>query len=472
MSPERADQDVEGGTVAQLAAAVRAGDLAGVGAILEARPELVHMDAAENDERRALHYAVLDRAPEMVRLLMRHDADARKGIYPYRDATSPLAIATDRGYGELVAIIADEEHRRSAVSVNRPGASSAMVPEISPVEQAVTRGDAAWLRARYAERTPANPGVIDILAPPSGLLTLAVKHDQPEILSLLLDLGFDPDERMRLKNLETAEYSWGMPLWHCAALKRHAMAETLLKRGADPNGRVYASGSPVFSAYRQGDRAMIELLQRYGGVTDAVTVAMHGETTLAAKMLTGELDGRIQDGLFAGATVAEQLLWGAADGGYPGIVRMALPDVDWPRDDPRWYGMLWRPFPGPAPRPDFARYLECFGLILERGDPNAPGSFGRTLLHDIAVRGAPDEQVAFAIQLVDRGARLDVRDDLLMSTPLGWACRWGRTELATLLLARGADPVEADAEPWASPRAWAEKMRHLAVLDLLPPARA
>ncbi|MGA7524889.1 MAG: hypothetical protein WBW84_20735 [Acidobacteriaceae bacterium] len=32
----------------------------------------------------------------------------------------------------------------------------------------------------------------------------------------------------------------------------------------------------------------------------------------------------------------------------------------------------------------------------------------------------------FAAMLIDHGARLDLRDDLLKSTPLGWACRWGR----------------------------------------------
>jgi hypothetical protein len=39
--------------------------------------------------------------------------------------------------------------------------------------------------------------------------------------------------------------------------------------------------------------------------------------------------------------------------------------------------------------------------------------------------------------------------------------------MARLLLERGADPVEADAEPWATPRAWAEKRKHNAVLALL-----
>jgi len=69
--------------------------------------------------------------------------------------------------------------------------------------------------------------------------------------------------------------------------------------------------------------------------------------------------------------------------------------------------------------------------------------------------------------LLDAGARLNLRDELLKSTPLGWACRWGRIELVKLFLARGADPIEADAEPWATPRAWAEKMKHAEALMLL-----
>ena len=36
-----------------------------------------------------------------------------------------------------------------------------------------------------------------------------------------------------------------------------------------------------------------------------------------------------------------------------------------------------------------------------------------------------------------------------------------------LLLERGADPVEPDAEPWATPSAWAQKMKHEKVLEVL-----
>jgi hypothetical protein len=34
-------------------------------------------------------------------------------------------------------------------------------------------------------------------------------------------------------------------------------------------------------------------------------------------------------------------------------------------------------------------------------------------------------------------------------------------------LKRGADPIEADAEPWATPMAWARKMKRDKILEVL-----
>ena len=52
---------VDGVNAKHLVDAVRAGDLEKVRAMLRARPELVNMDMGE-DEHRAIHYAVVDRA--------------------------------------------------------------------------------------------------------------------------------------------------------------------------------------------------------------------------------------------------------------------------------------------------------------------------------------------------------------------------------------------------------------------------
>jgi ankyrin repeat protein len=77
------------------------------------------------------------------------------------------------------------------------------------------------------------------------------------------------------------------------------------------------------------------------------------------------------------------------------------------------------------------------------------------------------ERARFAAMLLDHGARLDLRDEMLKSTPLGWACRWGRKDMVELLIARGAPVDEPDAEPWATPMVWAEKMKHENIAQVL-----
>jgi ankyrin repeat protein len=91
------------------------------------------------------------------------------------------------------------------------------------------------------------------------------------------------------------------------------------------------------------------------------------------------------------------------------------------------------------------------------------------VLHFVAARDTLGEpaRVRFAAMLLDHGACLDLRDDLLRSTPLGWACRWGRKEMVELLLARAAPVEEPDAEPWAAPLAWATKMGHAEIAAIL-----
>lgn len=98
-------------TISQLAHAVREDDLEQVRAILQVRPELVNMDTRDN-EHRVLHYAVYNRSPEMVRLLMQYEADAHMGIWPIRDPTTAFAFAVERGYDEIADIIRQEDRRR------------------------------------------------------------------------------------------------------------------------------------------------------------------------------------------------------------------------------------------------------------------------------------------------------------------------------------------------------------------------
>ncbi len=545
---------VDGVSVAKLAEAVKSGDMAQVRSLLHARPELVGMDIAGNNEHRALHYAVLRGDIAMVKLLMEAGADARKGIFPHRDATSALAIARDREYWDIVAIIEEEERQRRQ-EMSCPNAT------VSPVQDQINAGIAqgdnaaairlleadgsliqacdrngatplhiaaqesneemvAWLLNRRAsvrkrdirgrtaldraalaadprnqsaklfpaiaklllergaemtihaavaladaprirELVRADDSVLRQIDKGGGLLSLAVKHGHLEIVRLLLDLGADVDERTMLSELEEPTLSWGTPLWYAALAGQRDITELLLDRGADPNANVYAAGWPLRNAWNHKDDSVKRLLLARGAKPQPYMVAEAHDIAEAKRLLEAD----------PSEDLTSELLWSAADHGCPAIVELALSRIKWRADDAKWHWVLMQPIRGAGDNPlDDEGYFACMALMLRHGvDPNV-SRYGQTTLHYAAARhgslsGAG--RARFASMLLDYRAKLDVRDDLLKSTPLGWACRWGRKELVELLIARGAPVDEPDAEPWATPKAWAEKMKHDEVLAVL-----
>ena len=334
-------------------------------------------------------------------------------------------------------------------------------------EAAVALGDLEFVRSHaheHPQRFQSNDRDRD------GLLQVAIASDDVEMVRLLLDLGLDPDDRHQLLQYESRPYSWGEPLAWAAGNGQYACAELLLERGADPNASIYASGNPVSAAYNNADERMKGLLFRHGGILDPITAGREGETSAAAVALHND------------PSLAAELLWAAGCGGDPNIVGMCLRKLDWSPQDERWFNLLeqplrlWRTNPHRKFR-DFDRavYPEIFRMILERGvDPNLAGRFGYRLAHRLAACGvvwnepimSEAERVAFATVLLEHGADLNVVDELLQSSPLGWAARWGRYDLAQLYLEQGADPILAG-EEWATPLAWAEKKSNTDIADLI-----
>ncbi len=430
--------------------------------MLDENPALVHTRHATFDIA-PLHVAARALNARLVSALLERGADpAARG---YHDFT-PLDAAAHAWY--RIGLPRFDEVATVLLKAGAPMTASA----------AAALGDVKWLRARHAAGSLSNP-----TEDTGGLLRIAATHNHPDVLRLLLEFGFDPDERIRFGEGDDPAVSWGMPLQHCVETGKYEMAEMLLQHGADPNARIHASGDPVFSAYAQKDWKMLALLERHGGVPSATTAGLYRQTELARQMLAGEARYRM-DGV-GGDTLAEQLLWGAACGGDPEIVGLALERVDWPPNDPRWFSVLEQPLRtwthGPS-GDDLPRdtYLACFRLVIDRCDPDLRGrptddqQFGLTTLHNIVARGGmtADERVAFATALLSKGARLDIRDHLLKSTPLGWACRWGCLPLVKLFLDNGADVVESGAEPWAAPIAWARTRGHTEIEKCLRQAGA
>jgi ankyrin repeat protein len=542
---------VDGANVANLAEAVNTGNFAQARTLLHARPELVHMDMAESNEHRALHYAVLRRDTAMVRLLMEAGADARKGIYPHRDATTAFAIAGEREYHEIVAVIEEEERlRREELSC--PNATVSPVQD--QINHAIAYGDNAraiqlldadkslihacdrnggtplhiaaeetnreiveWLLARRAnvhkhdlrgltpldraalaadprnqaaqefpaianlllqrgaeltvrgavalgnaarvqECLAADPAALRHIESNGGLLTLAVNHGQFEMVQLLLDLGADVNERVTLEAVEEQTWSWGMPLYYAALANHLPIARLLLDRGADPNANVYASGWPLRNAWNHKDDSVKRILLEHGANLQPHMIAETHDVAAARRLLA---NSSTED-------LVHELLWPAAEYGCPEIIELTLPFLKWPWDERRWHWVMIQPIRGATG--DVEGNLAAMTLLLRHGvDPNV-SRYGQRPLHFAAAysgKVSDATRARFAALLLDFGARLDVRDDLLQSTPLAWACRWGRKELAELLISRGAPIEEPDAQPWATPLAWAQKMNHSEIVEAL-----
>jgi ankyrin repeat protein len=292
-----------------------------------------------------------------------------------------------------------------------------------------------------------------------GLLSIAVRVNRLDMVATLLDLGLVPDESIPT---DDGDYSSGFPLWFASMCGRHEIAELLLARGADVNTVVGCSGDALG---RAGDEPMKALLIKHGA---RITVEQipDGELgrEIAKAILSGTMPGSSLDVANPTLTdLAEQMLWASLDGE---IVRLCLPHTTRPRDDPWWHYVLLR-----SGVPDKLK------VILDHGvDPNIRGGEGYTFLHNLAwaYDQVSDKERLFVLAtiLLDAGASLTIRDSLLKSTPLGWACRWGCIELVKLYLERGADALETDAEPWATPLAWATKRGHHEIVELLRSASA
>jgi len=216
-----------------------------------------------------------------------------------------------------------------------------------------------------------------------------------EVATILLKAGAEVDALAGMYGGEHTTMSMLVSSCHPAkAGVQVALVETLLDFGAAIDGR--GSGewtSPLMTALAFGYRSAAEALVRRGArVNTAAAAAGLGRLADAAQLLA-----------MASSDDRHRALALAAQHGHVEIVRLLL-DAG---EDPNRY--------------------------------NPKGNHGHsTPLHQ-AVWSGHDAVVWL---LVERGARLDIRDSIYQGTPLGWAEYGGRTKIAEYLRAQGGKTAE------------------------------
>ncbi len=212
-----------------------------------------------------------------------------------------------------------------------------------------------------------------------------------DVAKILLEAGAEVDALADLYGGHYTTMSMLVSSCHPAnAGVQAALVETLVDFGAAVEARGSAKwGSPLMTALAFGYRSAAEALVRRGARVDNIAAAAGlGRLADAAQLLaTADAESR------------HRALALAAQHGHVEIVRLFL-DAG---EDPSRY--------------------------------NPEGNHGHsTPLHQ-AIGAGHDAVVRL---LVERGARLDIKDTIYQGTPLGWARYGGKTEIEKYLRAHGA----------------------------------
>jgi ankyrin repeat protein len=409
-----------------IASAIRERDLAKVRSQLDASPQLLH--AGDGRSNQPIHWAVMTRQIEIIDELLARDADINAARF---DGARPIHLTNGdynyRGWRDVPkeilttpAEVLDHLRARGAyVDIN----TAASIGDLERVRELLDQDPS--LANRVSEYVTYYIG--------SGApLKNAAARGHIEIVKLLLEHGADPNLR------EEGIAPHGHSLYSAVYYGHYEIAKLLLAKGAYPNPPVESSADALSIARMNKDDKMAELLCSYGAARSVDILSYYGDVETAAAIFA--VNPALADDPHA--------LSQAAGNGHEAFVRLMLqhqPD-------------LIKRVAGNAKTRELSEFL------FDRGaNPNTANWLGVTWLHQFARSGDIDNAALF----IDHGADLHARDEDICSTPLGWAAKFGRTQMVEFLLRRGAKPNLPDDPPWAAPLAWATRRGHHEVAELL-----
>lgn len=304
-------------------------------------------------------------------------------------------------------------------------------------------------------------------------LAIAAREGHLEVVDLLLDFGADVDTKCE-RNGKVVHISGA--LIYALERKHFDVAERLMERGARTDAPSNDSELGVADeALLSGNQELADRVYVNGGRPMMWTYVKARQYCVIGELLdramavpeAGYLPQDRSEGV-----VRQTMRWGLSFGDV-NVVRMCLrcePDFD----ADYWFECLrWGLQSGAA---------ETVRMILDYGvDVNVRGPENSTLLHWIGGSYLEREEewsnseavmIEMAEVLLDYKADVNVQDEELCSTPLGWHVRAGHKEVVAFLLEHGAYVNIPDTPKWAAPLSWAEKRGHMEIAEMLRQACA
>ncbi len=191
------------------------------------------VNAKGHNGQTPLHYAARGESPSMVELLLAHGADPTVtdsyGVDPVTEA------AFDSPSGTNTGLIIDSMLRHGGVY---------------GLLAAIRLNDIESVRAQLQ----AKPTALQELPKLHQVFAIDMALEDPELLTLLLDHGGDP-------NVKDKKHPVYPPL---ARTSRVEVAKILLDYGADPNALNYEGKTPLQLAKKYKEKEMQKLLLQYG----------------------------------------------------------------------------------------------------------------------------------------------------------------------------------------------------------------